>query len=47
MIVPSFTYDATAELIGLLKLNPVMVDVDPIHFNITKANIGQAIGHKT
>lgn len=47
VIVPSFTYVATAEVIGLLKLKPVMVDVDPIHFNITKANIEQAIGSKT
>lgn len=47
VIVPCFTYVATAEVIGLLRLKPVMVDVDPIHFNITKANIEQAIGPKT
>lgn len=47
VIVPSFTYVATAEVIGLLRLKPVMVDVDPIHFNITKANIEQAIGPKS
>ena len=47
VIVPSFTYVATAEVIGLLQLKPVMVDVDPVHFNITKANIEQAIGPKT
>lgn len=47
VIVPSFSYVAAAEVIGLLKLKPVMVDVDPIHFNITKANIEQAIGPKT
>jgi UDP-2-acetamido-2-deoxy-ribo-hexuluronate aminotransferase len=47
VIVPSFTYVATAEVIGLLQLKPVMVDVDPIHFNITKTNIEQAIGPKT
>jgi UDP-2-acetamido-2-deoxy-ribo-hexuluronate aminotransferase len=47
VIVPSFTYVATAEVIGLLRLKPVMVDVDPIHFNITKVNIEQAIGPKT
>jgi UDP-2-acetamido-2-deoxy-ribo-hexuluronate aminotransferase len=29
IIVPSFTYVATAEVIALLKLKPVMVDVDP------------------
>jgi UDP-2-acetamido-2-deoxy-ribo-hexuluronate aminotransferase len=47
VIVPSFTYVATAEVIGLLQLKPVMVDVDPVHFNITKVNIEQAIGPKT
>jgi UDP-2-acetamido-2-deoxy-ribo-hexuluronate aminotransferase len=35
VIVPSFTYVATAEVIGLLQLKPVMVDVDPHTFNIT------------
>ena len=35
VIVPAFTYVATAEVIALLHLNPVMVDVDPDTFNIT------------
>lgn len=47
IIVPSFTYVATAEVIGLLNLKPVMVDVDPIHFNITRENFEQAITLKT
>lgn len=47
VIVPSFTYVATAEVIGLLQLKPVMVDVDPNTFNITPANIEKAIGPKT
>ena len=47
IIVPSFTYVATAEVIGLLNLKPVMVDVDPIHFNITRENFKQAITPKT
>jgi dTDP-4-amino-4,6-dideoxygalactose transaminase len=47
VIVPSFTYVATAEVIGLLRLKPIMVDVDPNHFNITKSNIEKAIGPKT
>jgi len=47
IIVPSFTYVATAEVIGLLNLKPVMVDVDPLHFNITRENIEQAITSKT
>jgi UDP-2-acetamido-2-deoxy-ribo-hexuluronate aminotransferase len=47
VIVPSFTYVATAEVIGLLNLKPVMVDVDAIHFNITRENFKQAITPKT
>jgi len=47
VIVPSFTYVATAEVIGLLRLKPVMVDVDPHTFNITCKNIEQAISPKT
>lgn len=47
VIVPSFTYVATAEVIGLLKLKPVLVDVDPIYFNVTKNNFEKAISSKT
>jgi UDP-2-acetamido-2-deoxy-ribo-hexuluronate aminotransferase len=47
IIVPSFTYVATAEVIGLLNLKPVMVDVDPVNFNITHEKIQQAITSKT
>ena len=47
VIVPSFTYVATAEVIGLLGLVPVMVDVDPFHFNVTRENIEKAISSKT
>ena len=36
VMVPAFTYVATAEVIGLLGLTPVMVDVDPDTFNLTK-----------
>ena len=47
VIVPSFTYVATAEVIGLLGLIPVMVDVDPYHFNITPEKIEKAVTSKT
>ncbi len=43
VIVPTFTYVATAEVIGLLGLTPVMTDVDPDTFNITAAHIEAAI----
>lgn len=47
IIVPAFTYVATAEVIGLLGLTPVMVDVDYNNFNITVDNINKAITAKT
>jgi len=47
VIVPAFTYVATAEVIGLLGLIPVMVDVDPQTFNITADRIEQAITSRT
>jgi UDP-2-acetamido-2-deoxy-ribo-hexuluronate aminotransferase len=47
VIVPSFTYVATAEVIALLGLKPVMVDCDPDTFNITADIIEKAITSKT
>lgn len=47
VIVPAFTYVATAEVIGLLRLTPVMVDVDPFTFNITAQLVEEAITPKT
>jgi len=47
VIVPAFTYVATAEVIGLLCLKPVMVDVDGSDFNTTAALIKKAITKKT
>ena len=47
VICPAFTYVATAEVIGLLGLTPVMVDVDPSTFNLTANAIEKAITSKT
>ena len=47
VIVPSFTYVATAEVIGLLGLTPVMVDVDLESFTISIDHIKKAIKAKT
>ncbi len=47
VIVPSFTYVATAEVIGLLKLQPVMVEVDENTFNTTAEIIEASITPKT
>jgi UDP-2-acetamido-2-deoxy-ribo-hexuluronate aminotransferase len=47
VIVPAFTYVATAEVIALLQLKPIMVDVDPDTFNITADIIEKAITPNT
>ncbi|MEM6320966.1 MAG: DegT/DnrJ/EryC1/StrS family aminotransferase [Bacteroidota bacterium] len=47
VIVPAFTYVATAEVIALLNLKPVMIDVDADSFNATAADIEAAITPKT
>lgn len=47
VITASFTYVATAEVIGLLGLTPVLVDVDPETFNIRVDQIESVISSKT
>ena len=47
VIVPAFTYVASAEVIGLLGLTPVLVDVDPATFNLTAEAAAQAITPRT
>ena len=47
VIVPAFTYVATAEVIALLNLVPVMVDVDPLTFNLSLKNLKGKITDKT
>ncbi len=47
VIVPTFTYVATAEVIALLGLTPVMIDVDPDTFNITADLVEPAINART
>ena len=47
VIVPSFTYVATAEVISLLRLVPVMVDVMPDDFSINLQQVEQSISPKT
>ena len=47
VIVPAFTYVATAEVIALLGLSPVMVDVDPDTFNVTAELVEAAITPRT
>ena len=47
VIVPSFTYAATAEVVGLLGLVPVLVDVDKFSFNLKVEDIENAISERT
>lgn len=47
VIVPTFTYVATAEVIALLQLTPVLVDVDAESFMISPGEIEKAITSKT
>jgi dTDP-4-amino-4,6-dideoxygalactose transaminase len=47
VIVPAFTYVASAEVIALLGLSPVMIDVDPRTFNVRAEDIAAAITPKT
>ncbi|MFI5219568.1 MAG: DegT/DnrJ/EryC1/StrS family aminotransferase [Bacteroidia bacterium] len=47
VITTSFTYVATAEVIALLKLKPVLVEVNPDTFTIDPAEFEKAITPKT
>jgi dTDP-4-amino-4,6-dideoxygalactose transaminase len=47
VIVPAFTYVATAEVIGLFHLTPVLVDVEPDTFNLSIEQVERAITPKT
>lgn len=47
VITADFTFAATVEVIALLGLTPVLVDVDPVTFNIDIAAIRKAVTSKT
>ncbi|MBL7900218.1 MAG: aminotransferase class I/II-fold pyridoxal phosphate-dependent enzyme, partial [Crocinitomicaceae bacterium] len=47
VITSDFTFAATVEVVGLLRLVPVIVDVDPDTFNISVDAIKKAITPKT
>ena len=47
VIVPSFTFFATAEAVSVLGARPVFVDVDPVSYTITAAAIEKAITPRT
>ena len=43
VIVPSFTFFATASAVWRLGATPVFVDIDPVSFNISSAAIRDAV----
>lgn len=47
VIVPVFTYVATAEVIALLQLKPVFIDVDPDTFMIDEGKLEEVLTPKT
>jgi dTDP-4-amino-4,6-dideoxygalactose transaminase len=47
VITADFTFAATVEVIALLNLTPVLVDVDPVTFNIDIEAVKRAITPKT
>lgn len=47
VIVPAFTYVATAETIVLLGLTPVWVDVDPLTFTVAPEAVADALTPRT
>jgi dTDP-4-amino-4,6-dideoxygalactose transaminase len=47
VIVPTYTFTATAEIVRYLGATPIMVDVDPKTFNMTSKSFEDAITPKT
>ena len=47
VIVPSFTFAATANAVSLVGATPVFADVDPDTFNLDPDSVAAAIGPKT
>jgi dTDP-4-amino-4,6-dideoxygalactose transaminase len=47
VIVPSFSFAATANAVRLAGAEPVFVDIEPDHFNVDPAAVSAAIGPRT
>ena len=47
VIVPDFTYFATAEAVSLIGAIPKFVDIDPVDFNLDVDRLESAIDHNT
>jgi dTDP-4-amino-4,6-dideoxygalactose transaminase len=47
VLVPTLTFTSTAEVVTYFKAKPVLVDVDPVHFNLSVADAERKITSKT
>ena len=47
VIVPSFSFAATANAVRLAGAEPVFVDIEPDHFNVDPAAVEAAVGPRT
>ncbi len=47
VLVPTLTFAATAEVVAYFKAKPVLVDVDPLHFNLSLEDARRKITPKT
>ncbi|WP_420428652.1 DegT/DnrJ/EryC1/StrS family aminotransferase [Kordiimonas sp.] len=47
VIMPGFSYIATAEVVALLGATPVYVDIDPVTYNLDPAGLEAAITERT
>lgn len=47
VLVPTLTFTATAEVVTYCKAKPVLVDVDPVHFNMSLEDAERKITPKT
>ena len=47
VLVPTLTFAATGEVVTYFKAKPVLVDVDPIHFNLSVEDAKRKITPKT
>ncbi|HLJ17744.1 MAG TPA: DegT/DnrJ/EryC1/StrS family aminotransferase [Bryobacteraceae bacterium] len=47
VLVPTVTFTATAEVVTYFRAKPVLVDVDPVHFNMSLEDLQRKITPKT
>lgn len=47
VLVPTLTFAATGEVVSYFKAKPVLVDVDPVHFNLSLEDVRRKITPKT